>query len=71
MQSPAVEWSVALSQLAVLDYLRSIGEADGDTLSECCRELVARHRHGRTLFAATMVVGAVALWNHIDSPLRR
>lgn len=38
MQSPPAEWVLGIGYLAVLDYLRARGEADGNTLSECTRD---------------------------------
>lgn len=69
MQSPPVEWTLAIGHLAVLDYLRSIGDADHDTLSEVVRNTVARHPHGKALFTLGLVAGAVALHRHILGPL--
>ena len=70
MQSPPAEWALAIGHLAVLDYLRSRGDADHDTLSEVTRNLVARHPHGRSLFTAALFVGGIALHEHIVRPLR-
>lgn len=59
MQSPPVEWTLALAYLAALDYLRSRGDADDDTLSECLRPWALRHP---AAFGAACV--AVPLWFH-------
>lgn len=69
MHSPPVEWSLAIGHLAVLDYLRSRGDADSDTLSECLRELVERTPHGRAIFALSLVAGAAVFHRHIVRPL--
>lgn len=65
MQSPPIEWALGIGYLAALDVIRDRGEADGDTLSECTRELVRRHRHGHIAFTAALALGAVALHRHI------
>jgi hypothetical protein len=65
MQSPPIEWALAIGYLGVLDYLRSRGEADADTLSEVVRDAVYRHRHGKAAFTVGLAVGAVALHRHI------
>lgn len=70
MQSPPAEWTLAIGHLAILDYLRSIGDADHDTASECVRNFYSRLPHGRALWAVTTVVGAAVLWRHIDKPMR-
>jgi hypothetical protein len=70
MQNPAAEWGLAIGHLAVLDYLRSIGDADHDTLSEVVRNTVSRHPRGRLMFAGALTVGAVVLHEHIVRPLR-
>lgn len=59
MQSPPVEWTIGIGYLALLDYLRSRGEADDDTISECLRPWALRHP---VTFAAACV--AVPLWFH-------
>lgn len=71
MQSPPAEWVLGLSYLALLDYLRARGDADGDTLSEVVRDLVARHPRGETIFTGVVVLGGYALHRHIVNPLRR
>jgi hypothetical protein len=65
MQSPSAEWLLAIGYLGMLDYLRSRGEADFDTLSEVTRAAVYRHRHGKAAFTVGLAVGAVALHRHI------
>ena len=70
MQSPPAEWALAIGHLAVLDYLRSIGDADHDTISEVVRNAVARHPQGRAMFAAALMIGGIALHEHIVRPLR-
>lgn len=59
MQSPPVEWTLAIGYLAALDFLRSRGDADDDTISECLRPWATRHPFA---FAAACV--AVPLWFH-------
>lgn len=71
MQSPPAEWLIFGAHFAALDYLRSKGDADHDTLSEVVRNAVARHPMGRRCFRVALVVGAVVLHEHIDRPLRR
>ena len=71
MKSPRIEWTLGIGYLALLDYIRSRGEADGDTASEVLRDLIARHPYGRPLFVATLIAGGVAFHQHIDKPLRR
>lgn len=65
MQSPRIEWTLGIGYLAIVDYLRAQGDADGDTLSEVVRDLVERHPAGRVAFTAGYTVGAIALWRHI------
>jgi hypothetical protein len=65
MQSPPLEWTLAIGHLAVLDYVRARGEADRDTLSECVRDLIERHPGGRAVFTAVYAAGAVLLYRHI------
>jgi hypothetical protein len=62
MQSPPVEWTLAIGYLAALDYLRSRGDADDDTISECLRPHALRHPLG---FAAACVVAPVLFHQHI------
>lgn len=69
MQSPPVEWTLGIAYLATLDYIRARGEADDDTLSECVRNVVARHPSGRHLFAAGLALGGVVFYRHIVDPL--
>lgn len=68
MQSPPLEWTLGIGYLAALDYVRSRGEADNDTLSECVRAVVRRHPLGDHIFAAGLAVGAVVLHRHICKP---
>ena len=65
MQSPRVEWVLGIGYLAAVDLIRARGEADGDTLSECTRDLIERHPAGRAAFTLGYIVGAVALWRHL------
>lgn len=68
MQSPPVEWTIGIGYLALLDYLRSRGEADDDTLSECVRNAVRRHPRGDVAFTVALFVGAELLRRHILRP---
>lgn len=70
MQSPRAEWALGIGYLAILDYLRARGDADGDTASECVRELVERHPRGQLAFTAAVVLGAFAFHRHIIHPSR-
>lgn len=70
MQSPRIEWTLAIGHLAVLDYVRAKGEPDQDTLSECLRTAVERAPYGRVLFAASLAAGALVFHRHIVGPLR-
>jgi hypothetical protein len=65
MQSPPVEWTLGIGYLALLDYLRSRGDADGDTLSEVVRDAMRKHPQGERIFTAGLIVGAFALREHI------
>ena len=65
MQSPPLEWTLGIAYLAAIDYIRSRGEADGDTLSEVARNFVRRHPRGDLLFGVGLYVGAEALRRHI------
>lgn len=65
MQSPPIEWALAIGYLGALDYLRSRGEADHDTLSEVVRNAIYRHRHGKTIGTAAYAAGAVILYRHV------
>jgi hypothetical protein len=67
MQSPPVEWVVGIGYLAAIDYIRSRGEADGDTLSEVVRTFVRRHPSGDALFTVAVFAGAEILRRHILS----
>lgn len=69
MQSPAAEWAMAIGHLAALDYLRSVGDADHDTLSEVIRSGVARHPQGRAALALALAVGAAWFYRHIVKDL--
>lgn len=69
MHSPPVEWTLAVGHLAVLDYLRSRGEADADTLSEVVRNAVARIPHGELVLAAALAGGSIWFYRHIVNPL--
>lgn len=70
MQSPAIEWTLGVGYLLVLDAIRAHGEADNDTASEVVRDLVARHPRGEVLFTGILLVGAMAFRSHIVKPLR-
>jgi hypothetical protein len=70
MQSPPKEWLLFGAHFVALDYLRSLGDADHDTLSEVVRNTVAAHPRGRLLFAAALAVGGIVLHEHIVRPLR-
>lgn len=65
MQSPSLEWCLAFGYLGALDYLRSRGDADSDTLSEVCRDAIYRHRRGKAVGTAAYGLGAVLLYRHI------
>lgn len=65
MQSPPVEWVAGIGYLAFIDYIRSRGEADGDTLSECTRAIVRAHPLGPALFTGALFAGAELLRRHI------
>lgn len=65
MHSPPVEWTLWIGTLAAVDWLRSRGEADNDTLSECVRNGVRRHPRGDLLFGVGVYVGAELLRRHI------
>lgn len=69
MQSPPAEWAIAIGHLAVLDYMRSRGDADHDTLSEVTRGLVERHPRGELIFTAALAGGALWFHRHIVRPL--
>lgn len=72
MQSPRAEYLLMGAGFAAFDYLRARGEADGDTLSEVTRDLVARHRHGPALFLLGLGWFAVHILRPLaaDRPLR-
>lgn len=70
MHSPPIEWTLFVGNLAVVDYIRSRGEADHDTLSEVVRNMVEKIPHGEALFTIAVFSGAVWLRRHIIRPLR-
>lgn len=70
MQSPPAEWALGISYLVVLDLIRDRGEPDGDTLSECVRDLVGRHPLGSHALALGIAWGGWAFHRHIVRPLR-
>lgn len=65
MHSPSAEWSLAIGHLAVLDYLRSRGDADNDTASEVLRDWTMRHPAGPAVFSAVWFGFALWFWRHI------
>ena len=65
MNSPPVEWTLGIAYFGVLDFLRSRGEADGDTLSEVVRSAVRSHPSGDLLFTVALYAGAELLRRHI------
>lgn len=65
MHSPPVEWTAGIAYLVFIDYIRARGEADGDTLSEVVRDHMDRTPHGRAIFTAGLVAGALVLHRHI------
>lgn len=69
MHSPPIEWTLWVGNLAAMDYLRSRGEADHDTLSEVVRNGVEKVPHGEALFTVVVVAGAAGFWRHIIRPL--
>ena len=68
MQSPPLEWTLAIGHLAALDYIRARGEADSDTLSEVIRGYVDSHPAGRAIFTTALTGAAVIFWRHILRP---
>ena len=64
MQSPPLEWTLGIAYLATLDYIRSRGEADGDTLSEVVRDTARRHPKGDLLIGVGLFLGAEVLRRH-------
>jgi hypothetical protein len=68
MQSPPAEWLLFGAHFVVLDYLRSRGDADSDTLSEVVRDLTKRHPRGEQAFTVALIAGAIALRRHIIRP---
>lgn len=69
MNSPPIEWALFVGNLAVVDYLRSRGEADHDTLSEVVRNGVEKIPYGEAWFTAAVITGAAGFWRHIIRPL--
>lgn len=65
VQSPRAEWVLGITYLGVLDWMRSRGDEDGDTISEVVRDLTKRHPRGEQAFTAALIVGAVVLHRHI------
>jgi hypothetical protein len=66
MHSPPIEWALGIGYLAVLDVVRDRGDPDGDTLSECVRDLFRVHRpEGRAAFGAAVIAGGLILHRHI------
>lgn len=63
MQSPPLEWTLAIANLAALDYLRARGDADADTLSECVRPWAERHP---VAFTAACVAVPAWFWCHVE-----
>lgn len=70
MQSPPIEWALGIGYLAALDIIRDRGEADGDTISECLREVVAKSPRGELVLALGLVAGSAWFYRHIVGPLR-
>jgi hypothetical protein len=71
VQSPPLELILDVSHLAARNLLHAGGPADGDTVSEITRALVARTPHGKTLLALGLAGASVAFWWHICRPLYR
>jgi hypothetical protein len=75
VQSPSKEWTVIVGsfafQFAALDWMRSRGDADFDTFSECVRAGVAKIPHGEVVLAALLAAPAVGFWHHICKPLHQ
>lgn len=66
MQSPRIEWALMAAHFGVVDYLRDRGEPDGDTASECIRNIFAVHTPGgRAAFTLTLALGSGMFWRHI------
>ena len=65
MQSPPLEWAALIGSLAAIDYLRSRGDADQDTLSEVVRGVVRRHPRGDLIFGIGLFAAAEAFRRHI------
>lgn len=70
MQSPPAEYLLFGAGFAAFDYLRARGEADGDTLSEVTRDLVARHPQGPAIFLLILAASSAGFAVHILRPLR-
>lgn len=70
MQSPRAEYLLFGAGFAAFDYLRARGEADGDTLSEVTRDLVARHPQGPAIFLLALTAASAGFAVHILRPLR-
>jgi hypothetical protein len=70
MQSPRAEYLLFGAGFAAFDYMRARGEADGDTLSEVTRDLVARHPHGPAIFTVLLFGACAGFRRHILGPLR-
>jgi hypothetical protein len=61
-----VFWPALIGSLALLDWLCSRGEPDGDTVSELIRETFATDTPaGRYAFTGTIAAGAYWLHRHI------
>ena len=72
MQSPRMQWSLALGYIALLDVVLDRGEPDGDTLSEVIRDTFRVHTpRGRVRWRAALVVGGVLLDRHICKEVAR
>jgi hypothetical protein len=71
MQSPRAEYLLFGAGFAAFDYMRARGEADGDTLSEVTRDLVARHRLGPAIFLIGLAAASIGFAVHILGPLEK
>jgi len=71
MQSPPAELGTDLLAVLLKNTIRSLGEADQDTISEQIRALVERYPHGRAILAGALVVLPAAFYRHIVGPLDR
>lgn len=66
MQSAPTEWALAFAFVGLVDFIRDIGEPDGDTLSECIRTCFRVDTpRGRLVFTATLAASAVGFRRHI------